>query len=490
MEFITYEQFGAVGNGVVDDMLAIVKAHEEANKLNLPVRAREGATYYIAPIGRTAMVQTSTDWTGAKFIIDDVGVENYTAPVFTVTSKLEPVELKLDKLDRGTTVVENPFGRDLHVMVYNDNHRDYIRRGINQNSGAARRDNFVVRADGTLISPVSFQFDEITRIIANPIPEDKLILRGGEFTTIANQAEPRYNYHARNIVVNRSNVEIYDLKHYVTGEMDRGAPYSGMIVVSDCAFVEIHDCLFTGHKIYWTILDSNIHSPMGTYDLQFGMASNVTIARCRQTTDIMDTAYWGLIGSNFTRDFLMEDCVFSRYDAHCGVTNCTLRRCKLGHQCLNTIGFGTFLVEDTEAYGYSLVGLRGDYGSTWRGDMIIRNSTWKPMGASRSIFSGVNDGRHDFGYECYMPQNVVIDGLTIIENDQADPSVPLTVFNNYGKAIRWNSLDEELPPEDTPRPFMPVPPVSVEVRNIHTEREIQLCAAPELMPDTKFIKQQ
>ena len=488
MEFITYEMFGAVGNGTADDMPAIVKAHEEANRLNLPVRAREGATYYIAPVGRTAIVQTSTDWTGAKFIIDDVNLDDIRASLFRVTSKLEPVELKLEKLDRGTDYIENPFGCDLHVMAFNANHMDYIRRGINQSSGAARRDNFVVRADGTLISPVSFQFDEITELIANPIPKDKLVLRGGEFTTIANQAESKYNYHARNIVISRSNVELCELKHYVTGELDHGAPYSGFVNVSCCAFVEIHDCLFTGHKIYRFVDVGGMINSMGTYDLGFYAASNVTLARCKQTTDIMDRDYWGLIGSNHTRDFLMEDCDFSRYDAHCGVTNCTLRRCKLGHQCLNTIGFGTFLVEDTEAYGGAMVGLRGDYGSTWRGDIIIKNSVWKPLGPSRSIFGGENDGMHDFGYECYMPQNVVIDGLTIIENDQTDASVPLTVFNDYSKGSKGLTLSDEELPEDAPRPFMPVPPVSVELKNIRTEREIQLCVKPALMPDTKFTK--
>ena len=485
MEFITYEQFGAVGNGVADDMPAIVKAHEEANKLNLPVRAKDGATYYLAPVGRTAIVQTSTDWTGAKFIIDDVGVEKYTAPVFEVTSKLEPVEFKLEKLDRGTTYLENPTGKKLHVLVFNANHMDYIRKGRNQNNGAPRRDNFVVNPDGTLLSAVSFQFDEVTEVIANPIPEDKLVIHGGEFTTIANQAESKYTGYARNITVNRSNVELYGITHYVTGELDHGAPYGGFINVQKCSFVEIHDCLFTGHKTYWTIGSAGLPVPMGTYDLIFNTAANVTLARCRQTTDIMDRDYWGLIGSNFTRDFLMEDCVFSRYDAHCGVTNCTLRRCALGHQCLNTIGFGTFLVEDTEAYGNALVGLRSDYGSTWRGNIIIRNSTWKPLGDSRSIFVGHNDGTHDFGYECYMPQNVVIDGLTVIENDQADAEVPLTVFNDYA-GLR--NQEGESAPEAASRPFMPVPPVSVEVRNIRTERDVQLCAAPELMPDTKFAK--
>jgi hypothetical protein len=38
-KYLTYEQFGAVGDGVTDDMPAIVACHNYANEKNLPVRA-------------------------------------------------------------------------------------------------------------------------------------------------------------------------------------------------------------------------------------------------------------------------------------------------------------------------------------------------------------------------------------------------------------------------------------------------------------------
>ena len=40
---VTYERFGAVGDGSHDDMEAIQKAHQFAREVELPVRAREGA---------------------------------------------------------------------------------------------------------------------------------------------------------------------------------------------------------------------------------------------------------------------------------------------------------------------------------------------------------------------------------------------------------------------------------------------------------------
>ncbi len=106
-EFITYEQFGAVGDGVTDDMPAIAKAHDEANRLGLPVKAKEGAVYYISPKECPATVQTSVDWTGAKFIFDDRDCENIHAPVFRVTASEAPVPLEIPSLVRGQTKIDN-----------------------------------------------------------------------------------------------------------------------------------------------------------------------------------------------------------------------------------------------------------------------------------------------------------------------------------------------------------------------------------------------
>jgi hypothetical protein len=191
-----------------------------------------------------------------------------------------------------------------------------------------------------------------------PLAKDTLTLTGGEFTTIANQAESKYNYHGRNIEICRSNVDIGHFKHFVTGEIDHGAPYRGFLSIVKTAFVTAHDCLFTGHFIYTTIGSAGLPVKMGSYDINAGHSANVTFARCTQTTDIMDSRYWGLLGSNFCRDMVFEDCNMSRFDAHMGVTNCTLRRCTLGWQCLNAIGNGTFLIEEVDAYGRAFVNLR------------------------------------------------------------------------------------------------------------------------------------
>ena len=468
MDFLSYEMFGAVGDGRADDMPAIIRTHDEANRLGLPVRAKEGASYYIAPVARTAAIRTDTDWTGARFIIDDRGLDDYRASLFDVLPEGEEVSLPLTSLRYGQDFVPNPSGKALYVRVVNENHRDYIRLGANQNNGHPRTDAFLVSPDGSLPSPVSFDFDEITSVEARAVPETKRILRGGSFTTIANQWESKYDYHARNIHVRRSNTELSDISHFVEGELDHGAPYGGFVSIGDCAQVIVRDCLFTGHRIYWTIGAAGVPVPMGSYDINCGAAASVTFRRCRQTTDIMDRNYWGLIGTNFCRDLVFEDCVFSRFDAHMGVTNCTIRDSKLGWQCLNAIGFGTFLIENTEAYGHAFVNLRPDYGCTFRGRFYIRNCVWHPAGDSRCVFSAHNDGTHDFGYVCRLPEEVDIDGFTV--DGETDV---LYMFNDWtGK-----------PEGEVKYPMRE--PLRVSARGIRGAKEIRLCRNPALMTGTE-----
>ena len=79
-EYVTYAQFGAVGDGVTCDFDAIIAAHEYANEHDLPVRVDSG-TYFIGASSETAIIQTNTDWTGASFIIDNSNLpENYKGP--------------------------------------------------------------------------------------------------------------------------------------------------------------------------------------------------------------------------------------------------------------------------------------------------------------------------------------------------------------------------------------------------------------------------
>jgi hypothetical protein len=167
-------------------------------------------------------------------------------------------------------------------------------------------------------------------------------------------------------------------------------------------------------------------------------------------------------------------------DTHMGVSgNYTIRRCILGHMGLNAIGRGLLTVEDSTLYGNALINFRSDYGSTWEGDVIIRNSRWIPACGDThwpSMIHVRNDGMHDFGYACTMPREITINGLIVDDSNHPDGYQGLYFFNdpdntNFGG-------EEYAPGEERPFPYEKCQ--LIKVRDLTTASGKQ----PQVSPNT------
>ncbi len=415
--YVTYEQFGAVGDGKTDDLEAIVKAHEYANTNGLAVLANETATYYIGGKAMTAVIKTDTDWSTARFIIDDTSVEKIGSWIFniaptessySITGKVSPLKMDADNI--GTTLPCESL-----VVLTDANVKRYIRKGANQNSGSNQSDVILVEKNGNISpdTPLIWDFDAVTGATVYPVDGETLTVKGGRFTTIANAAPSEYTYYTRGIQVRRSNTVIDGIYHDIINEGKTGAPYSAFVSLSCCANVTVKNGTFTGHKKYATIGSAGTSVSMGTYDIGAATSVNATFLNCKQTNDITDGNYWGIAGTNYCKNLTYDGCAFSRFDAHQGVRNATIKNSVLGHHGIKLIGMGTALIENTTVVSGSFVDLRADYGSTWNGDLIIRNCKFYPTGAENNIVNATNSEDHDFGYTCYMPQNIEIDGFFI-----------------------------------------------------------------------------
>ena len=452
--FVTYEDFGAVGDGVADDLPAICAAHAHANTHNLSVKTKHDATYHLGCQPLTVVIMTDTDWNTSRFTIDDREVENHKLALFEVRSRLEPVALPLTQLRRDQQQVDLRPAHDCHVLVENDARRRYIRRGLNQNNGVAQNDCFILRRDGSIEGDIDWTYDDFTRIEARPIDDEPLVLRGGVFTTFANNMQQAvgYNYWARNIEITRSNTEVCDLTHYVVGETAVGHPYRGFLSANQCANITLRNCFATGHKIYSTIGAAGKPVNMGSYDIHANHVVNYQLINCRMN-HICDRTRWGVIATNFCKNILLEACTFSRMDTHMGVSGSyTIRGCTLGHMGLNAIGRGLLTVEDSTLYGNALVSFRSDYGSTWEGDLLIRNCRWIPACGEPSwphLIQASNDGMHDFGYPCSMPHEITIDGLDVDDTNHPDDYTGLYFFADPDRA---HSVSDGVPVMDE-RPF-------------------------------------
>lgn len=446
-EIVRYRDHGAIGDGKVDDFEALVKAHENANKRGLPVKADDGATYYIGGAKRTIAIQTDTDFGSARFIIDDTALESHRPNVFEVQSSLKPIQLKeIASLKKDQRQLPVKLPQACLVMVNDGGVKHFIRRGLNVNDGSPQTDVFLVDRNGLVdpSTPIIWDFNQITKIEALPLDARSLMITGGKFTTIANKSDGT-SYHARGIAIRRSNVVVDGLEHRIEGEGESGAPYSGFIHISQCANVVVKNSIFTGHKTYKKIGSAKKPVPMGSYDLSAHSSVNVAFVHCSQTNDIMDSRYWGIMGSNFCKNLSYDGCSLSRFDAHQGVTNATIRNSTLGYMGIRLTGFGKFLVENTTVQSSSLIHFREDYGSTWDGEIRIRNCKLVP-GKGRSnptILDGSNDGQHDFGYTCHMPDRVLIETLHIADPAQSKDGP--AIFADFNPAWKKNDYTQKHP---------------------------------------------
>jgi hypothetical protein len=449
--FVRYSDFGARGDGKTDDIDAIAAAHAFANQNGLSVKTDEGAIYYIGGKDRTAIISTDTDFGTAAFIIDDSDVENRNAHVFLVSSSLQPFRPEgISSLKRNQERIDISLPGTCLITVTNSNVKRYIRFGPNQNNGSPQTDIFMVDKEGKVDkeAPVIWDFNQITDITALPIDGTTLTISGGRFTTIANRAESKYTYYSRGIAIRRSNVIVTGLEHTITGEGDQGAPYGGFINISNCSYITVRNTILTGHKIYQTIGSAGVLVSMGSYDISLNRALNVSFMNCSQTNDINDVGYWGILGSNYCKNLVYDNCTLSRFDAHMGVANATIRNSTLGHQGINAIGSGTFTVENSTIYGRNLINLRSDYGSTWQGELLIRNCVFVPANGrttSVSLIGGSYSGQHDFGYTCYMPERITIENLHIDDSKNPVDYKGPAIFADFNPNMTDDSYIEKFP---------------------------------------------
>lgn len=477
MKSVTYEEFGAKGDGTADDLPAIQKAHAFANERGLPVKSKPGATYHLGTQALTAIIATDTDWGSSRFIIDDSkGVKNSAKPLFEVRSLLAPVRLEIKSLARNQTKLDVKPATDCLVYVENRKRKLFIRRGLNENDGSPQKEVFILRRDGSIAGGIDWDYEGVTYTEAKPIDEKTLTLRGGIFTNIANQGEDS-GYWERNILISRSKTVVHGITHRITGEGDHGQPYQGFLHANRCAQVMFRECVIDARKTFWKIGNAGKSVAMGSYGYGADLVVDFRMKGCRMGNDIHDRTRWGVIGTNFMKDIILEDCELSRMDVHQGVSGSyIIRRTTLGYMGLNAIGRGKLIVEDSTLHGPSLIRFRDDYGSTWDGTVLIRNSRWVPPGNSStlSIFDMSNDGSHDFGYPCSMPSVITIDGLTVEDSK----SKSISFFGNpLGK-----SADE--------RPFPYRLTERIEIKGLKTASGAQpvVSTNPDLLEAVKVIR--
>ena len=444
--YVRYSEFGAVCDGFTNDLPSIIATHKYANEYGMRVEADVNAIYYIGFVAEEAIVKTDTNWRNARFFIDDRNVtlsqKNYW--IFKITSDTPtytiPVPTGLaPKI--GDTNIGLTFESDVMLTITNSGERVFIRYGSNANDGNAKHEVLLVDKDGNIdeSTPLIFDYRGLTEITVHSVTDKPITVQGGDFTTYSNQQfSTESNYYSRGISVQRSNTTLYNIIHRIEKEPESEnalRPYMGFYNVTGTYNVTIDSCAVTGHA-------SN-----GTYDIVSNGSSHVSWKRCTQLNDINDTKYWGVMASNYSKNLTWENCVMSRFDAHCGVHNVVIRNCEIG-EVINLVGTGTALIENTTRSGKAnayFIRLREDYGSTWNGKIIIKNCNFTvPNSASSAYAIRADWNEHYFGYDCHLP-DIEIDGLLVSRVDGSEYTGKFYIIKNpktdYSGDIRENATN-------------------------------------------------
>lgn len=342
---VSYDAYGAKGDGVTDDYAAIYKAHVLANEGGQTVVATAGKTYYLeSPVVNGKLtsipVKTNVDWQGAKFIIDDRRVlttadtKNWNLPVFSIEQDQINITYSAENADHKAflkAILEAGLNRDttkidlgdryrcpVMIITENKTHKVYRRRKYAAYTGAAMQEVIVLDKDGNIVGGTDVMYDYIDLTGLSIVKLDEITpitVKNGEFTTRASKhncitvASDGYRssqsyYLTRGLSILRSYTTVENVKHYVTDEVPLldcidendnnkvkfvGACYRGFYVVGKCTDVTIKNCILTGRRAYRTP-DGGTG---GTYDLSAGLTNNVVFEGCVQSN------FWVTIDSKY-----------------------------------------------------------------------------------------------------------------------------------------------------------------------------------------------
>ncbi len=486
-KFVTYEEFGAKGDGFTDDFAAIKRAHDYANENGLSVMARAGAKYYIRDTRidgtvETVVIKTDTIWEGAEFTIDDRDIDGFTMRdmsarhVFTAASDYEDLKIEdrelLDRLagiGRETKRIELGLGYPALIIPFNTKDRVYKRKGYGGFEGGYTHEVILLDRDGNVDpeTPIMFNYPSIDYINVYRTDIKPITIKGGTVTTRACRVEAmpmgadgkrrEMGYFFRGLNIRRSYTTVDGLKHYVTDEFTpkeyvledkHSPPYYGFFSGDNATHILFKNCVLTGRRYYHV---------QGTYDFAAGNVNKIVLDGCTQhnfwvtydeESDTVAPAgrddegaftsmcwptlcgkrfklHWGLGGTNFCKNMEYLNSTLSRFDAHAGLYNGKIINCTVNYMALT--GNGEFTVEDTDWYSEgtgpnsaSMFHLRADYGSTWEGDIKVKNLNAYVHTEDKSFLFLHSYNNWGYGYQAHMP-NISIEGLSLFDIDTCLP---------------------------------------------------------------------
>jgi hypothetical protein len=356
--------FGAVvGDGVVNDTVAVRAAHVYANALGLPV-SYAGISTLALDANAAIPIKTSTDFYGCKIVI--LGGVNETPSfstfnnLFVVSDDACPYEVYTGAITSGQLVA----GSRTPTLGVRDGPGVAFLRA---NTGVTVPDR---EKTGTLPYSQTFNVHRFG-FVSHPLAVDLTASAADMTIEYREMSERRLIINAPSIKegawnnqrifqVRRSNVEINGLTvPYVKPDTSTFANICELISCYLCSDVEINGFVSTGRRF---------SASNGTYCLALYSCADVRVRNMKAITG------WGALGTNDCSGLYFDDCVINRVDAHSGGFNFFVNNCEI-HDIGVVYGWGggVISVTNSRAYNCPVISKRVDYGGSFFGDLVVDN---------------------------------------------------------------------------------------------------------------------
>ena len=323
-------------------------------------------------------------------------------------------------------------GKNMLVKIECDTTRRYIRLGGNEDNGSPQTEILIIDAEGNIDkdTPVTWDYPKFTKVLAKCVDDEPITVGSDNadayITTYANQGPNYYYMYGRNIKVVRSNVVVQGIKHKIEREgLAEGKCPVGFTQTEYANNVTYKNMRFKRQKEHY---DASNKTVLGSYEILAGNCNRLSWINCDQW-QFFDpdggVRYWGFFGSNYCRNYYLENCFLESFDAHCGASNVTIKNSTFEH--INCVGHGLIDVENLTVYTDGCrtgITMRGDYGNTWTGEIRIKNlelrsSNLKGAEHQLSVMSSTyfSWANHYFGYTTHMPEKYTLENCRVVKYD-------------------------------------------------------------------------
>ncbi|WP_017260060.1 hypothetical protein [Pedobacter arcticus] len=415
---VNYRVFGAKSDGKSDDGVQIRKAHNYANKNNLPVSNLSG-DFWITESNHIR-IQTDVNWGNSIFHINEK--YNTSTSRFVIESKEESRRITLTDLEKQSflkqlksktrNIAELTDYANSLVVIIDSNQKAGARQGGNATAGKSQQDFFYVETDGRVMGEVFLEFSDYTSLTAYPAEKSYLTMEGGTFF-LSGQGpdEQSGKYMANGIQIQRSRTI---LKNQWLG-IEQGnkdiarRPRSGFYNLSRVFDVQLENIrLLPWEKTRGG--DKLLNVPQGTYGISGSVMMNVVF---KNITAEAGKIHWGIFGTNYVKNLRVERCFLNRFDVHSFGWNITIVDSEFGQKGVTVTGGGELRVENTSAYQNNFISFRPDYGSRWDGDIVIKNCKLYPIHQGSSAIISYNAKDLDYKYAIGYAANIKIEDFII-----------------------------------------------------------------------------